>query len=184
MTPEEQAAYDKMAKALAAEQAARAAAETRATEAEAMTARVAGDAEVSVALIAKGITDPDDRDVILSRYNKLDPEGRPAFGKWFDKAAKSDRTVSRIASDVAASASKGKGAEDTEATPEDKAGKADPAPEGKAGKAEAAPLPNAPAGKTAPAPAPKGWTPERMTNAPLDEVRKNIAEIRKEYGYG
>lgn len=183
MTPEEQAAFDKLKTDLAKAIKAAADNEQRAVTAEAAAIQVKADADVSVALIAKGITDPDDRDTIMSRYNKIDPEGRPEFGKWLAKAEKADRIVSRIVADVTAQAAAGKGG--GEDAPEGKAaGKgAEGADAGKAAKDEPAALPGAPAGKTAPAPGPKGWSPEKVLAASTDDIRANIETIRKEYGY-
>jgi hypothetical protein len=184
MTPEEQAAFDKIKAELSKLQTANADANARAEAAEAKAAQVAADSEVQIALIAQGITDTDDRDAILARYGRLPDENRPDFGKWFAKAVKSDRIVARIVGDVTTAASAGKGGAD-DAPPADKADPkgADAAAAGKGAKADAPALPGTPAGKAPPAQAPKGYSPERVTGMDVDELRKNMGDIRKEYGY-
>ncbi len=60
-------------------------------------------------LLELGITNADDADTILQRYNKLDPDKRPELAAWLasDKGAKADRICARILADVKAPADGG-----------------------------------------------------------------------------
>ena len=60
------------------------------------------DRETADVLIAQGIVDPDDRDLVLYRYGKIDEDKRPALQDYIgaDGAARKDRFLSTMFADA------------------------------------------------------------------------------------
>lgn len=47
-------------------------------------------------MLTAGITDADDRDLVMWRYGRLDEKGRPDLADWLKESAKEDRHLSHL----------------------------------------------------------------------------------------
>lgn len=132
MDEKEQAEFDKMKKRAEAAEKRAETAESAFEAASKASAENERNYTMKLALHGAGITDPDDQDTVLTRYNKLPEEDRPDLAKWLGGDAKKDRIAGMVLSNArgkgAADDNKGaksetKGAEKGTEKPPEKAGK-------------------------------------------------------------